>query len=42
MRNKFRGRGKRDNTVSPGTWVLIGIREWERCEKPKCEFTGSI
>jgi initiation factor 1A len=35
MRNKFRGRGKRDNTVALGSWVLIGIREFELCAKPK-------
>ena len=29
IRNKFRGRGKRDNTLRPGTIVLIGNRDWE-------------
>lgn len=29
IRNKFRGRGKRDNTLVRGTWVLVGCREWE-------------
>lgn len=29
IRNKFRGRGKRDNTVALGTWVMVGIRSWE-------------
>lgn len=29
IRNKFRGRGKRDNTLNPGTIVLIGNRDWE-------------
>ena len=29
IRNKFRGRGKRDNTVIVGTWILAGIRGWE-------------
>ena len=29
IRNKFRGRGKRDNLVGVGTWVLVGLREWE-------------
>ena len=29
IRNKFRGRGKRDNTVRLGTWLLVGIRSWE-------------
>ena len=26
MRNKFRGKGKRDNAVSLGSWVMIGER----------------
>ena len=29
IRNKFRGRGKRDNIVGIGTWILVGIREFE-------------
>ena len=29
IRNKFRGRGKRDNTLARGTWVLVGCRDWE-------------
>ena len=28
IRGKFKGRGKRDNKVETGTWVMIGIREW--------------
>ena len=28
IRGKFRGRGKRDNTIKTGSWVLIGLREW--------------
>lgn len=35
MRNKFRGRGKRDNPVAVGGWVLVGEREFESCAKPK-------
>ena len=35
MRNKFRGRSKRDNSVAQGGWVLIGVREFESCVKPK-------
>jgi len=30
IRGKFRGRGKRDNLISNGTWVLVGLREWEK------------
>ena len=29
IRGKFTGRGKRENMIAPGTWVLIGIREWD-------------
>lgn len=40
IRNKFRGRDKRDNTIAPGVWVLVGLREWEaRSDKPqKCDL----
>ena len=33
IRGKFRGRGKRDNTLRIGTWLLIGLREWEMEKK---------
>jgi initiation factor 1A len=29
IRGKFSGRGKRDNAVVSGKWVLIGLREWD-------------
>mgnify|MGYP000391903467 CR=1 FL=1 len=29
IRNKFRGRGKRDNFIGPGVWILVGMRDWE-------------
>ena len=29
IRGKFRGRGKSDNIVKNGTWLLVGLREWE-------------
>jgi hypothetical protein len=29
IRNKFKGRSKRGNVVSVGTYILIGLREWE-------------
>ena len=28
IRGKFSGRGRRDNTLAAGVWVLIGLREW--------------
>ena len=29
IRGKFSGRGKRDNMVETGKWLLIGLREWD-------------
>lgn len=29
IRGKFRGRRKSDNIVKRGTWLLVGLREWE-------------
>ena len=29
IRNKFKGRGKRDSFISIGTWVLVGKRSFE-------------
>jgi initiation factor 1A len=29
IRGKFRGRGKRDNMITNGKWVLVGIRDYE-------------
>lgn len=29
IRGKFSGRGKRDNLIEGGKWVLIGLREWD-------------
>jgi len=33
IRGKFRGRGKRDNTINNGSWILVGLREWELDKK---------
>ena len=30
IRGKFRGRGKRDNLIGSGNWLLVGLREWEK------------
>lgn len=30
MGGKFRGRNRRHNIVSAGSWVLVGLREWEK------------
>lgn len=35
IRGKFSGRGKRDNFIGIGTWVLVGLREWESSSKEK-------
>lgn len=35
IRGKFSGRGRRDNTVAPGVWVLIGLREWSNSTPDK-------
>ena len=37
MRNKFRGRGKRDNVIAVGTWLLVGLREFETLKEGKRE-----
>jgi len=29
IRGKFRGRGKKDNFVGVGSWVLVGLRDYE-------------
>jgi initiation factor 1A len=29
IRNKFKTKGKRDNIITVGSWILVGIREWE-------------
>ncbi len=40
IRNKFRGRGRRDNQVNIGTWLLVGRREYETTKKglEKCDL----
>jgi hypothetical protein len=29
IRGKFRGRGKKDNFISPNVWLLVGLHSWE-------------
>jgi len=40
IRNKFRGRSKRHNTIIPGSYVLVDIRSWETATKTvqKCDL----
>jgi translation initiation factor IF-1 len=38
IRNKFRGRSKRDNNLTKGIVVLIGLREWEAPNYKECDL----
>ena len=40
IRGKFSGKGKRDNRLCRGSWVLVGLRDWEITskDKPKCDL----
>ena len=38
IRNKFRGRSKRDNTIALGSVVLIGLRDWEKPNYKECDL----
>ena len=41
IRNKFRGRNKRENTITPGNLILTAKRSWETMteqKKPKCDL----
>jgi translation initiation factor IF-1 len=38
IRNKFRGRSKRDNTITLGSVVLVGLREWEEPNYKECDL----
>jgi len=38
IRGKFTGRSKRENALAQGTWVLIGLRQWD-AEK---EFASKV
>ena len=33
IRGKFRGRSKKDNMVINGSWILVGLRDWESEKK---------
>lgn len=39
IRNKFRGRGKRDSTLKIGTYVLVGERTWETKHEDKSKLS---
>jgi translation initiation factor IF-1 len=38
IRNKFKGRSKRDNMISLGAVVLIGLRDWEHPNYKECDL----
>ena len=38
IRGKFRGRGKRDNTLVNGSWILVGLREWDLEKKDETKM----
>jgi initiation factor 1A len=41
IRKKFRGKNRRYNQIENGTWVLVGLRDWQTiCEdkKEKCDL----
>ena len=42
IRNKFRGRGKRGNILSRGTWCLVGRRDFEKPKEGKLEKTDLL
>jgi translation initiation factor IF-1 len=33
IRNKFRGRNKRNNQISVGSYILVGLRDWQSSDK---------
>ena len=35
IRRKFSGKGKRDNLLYRGKWILVGLRDWEKSSKIK-------
>jgi initiation factor 1A len=41
IRGKFSGRGRRDNTIVAGSWILVGIREWDSSMTTKSN-TGKV
>jgi translation initiation factor 1A len=42
IRGKFAGRGKRDNMVETGKWVLIGLREWDISKKASESLSAKL
>ena len=42
IRSKFRGKGKRGNILSVGTWCLVGRRDFEKPKEGKLEKTDLL
>lgn len=42
IRGKFTGRGKRDNMVVVGKWVLVGLREWDSATTTPTALTKQL
>lgn len=42
IRNKFRGKGKRGNIMTPGVWCLVGRRDFEKPRLGKLEKTDLL
>ena len=42
IRNKFKSRNQRDNNIVVGTWLLIGLREFEQYKQDKLEKTDLL
>jgi translation initiation factor 1A len=41
IRGGFKGKNKSSNIIKPGTWVLVGTRDWETVTSgklPKCDL----
>jgi initiation factor 1A len=40
LRGKFKGRQRRDNNITGGSWIMVGVRDWEaRADgKNKCDL----
>lgn len=38
IRKKFKGRSKRDNTITLGSVILVGLRDWEEPNFKECDL----
>ena len=38
IRKKFKGRSKRDNTITLGSVILVGLRDWEGPNYKECDL----